>query len=51
MSSSREKYAEQIAAILAEWSSNLLQYPHQSRALSEFLAADFIATSLMPADR
>lgn len=45
-----EKYAEQIAAILAEWSSNLLQYPHQSRALSEFLAADFIATSLMPAE-
>ncbi len=43
-----EKYAEQIAAILAEWSGELLHSPHESRVLSKFLAADFIATSLVP---
>ena len=45
-----EKYADQIAEILAEWSAGLLQSPQQTRAVAKRLAADFSGTSLQPAE-
>src|SRR5580700_4458536 len=41
-----EKYQDQIAAILAEWSSNWLQSPRDMRAIEKVLASDFSASSL-----
>ena len=41
-----EKYQYQIAAILAEWSSNWLQSPRDMRAIEKVLASDFSASSL-----
>ncbi len=40
-----EKYQDQIAAILAEWSAALLQSPQDVRAVEKSLAPDFSGTS------
>jgi tetratricopeptide (TPR) repeat protein len=45
-----EKYADQIAAILAQWSASLLQSPRETQAIARVLAADFSATSLQPSE-
>ena len=45
-----EKYADQIAAILAEWSASLLQSPRETRAIAKALAADF-SGDIAPARR
>jgi len=45
-----EKYADQIAAILAEWSASLLRSPGEAQALAKSLAADFSGVSLQPAE-
>ena len=45
-----EKYADEIAAILAEWSAGLLQSPQETRALAKVLADDFSGTSPQPAE-
>ena len=45
-----EKYADQIAAILAEWSSSLLQSPQDMRAIGKVLTSDFSGSSLRPAE-
>ena len=44
-----EKYADQIGAILAEWSVSLLRSPREAQAFAKVLAADF-ATSLLPSE-
>ncbi|MGC2197806.1 MAG: FG-GAP-like repeat-containing protein [Terriglobales bacterium] len=41
-----EKYADQIAAILAEWSASLRKSPQDTRALENALAKDFTGASL-----
>jgi tetratricopeptide (TPR) repeat protein/thiol-disulfide isomerase/thioredoxin len=43
-----EKYQDQIAEILAEWSSSLLQSSNDMRALEKVLTPDFSATPLRP---
>src|SRR5258708_23401136 len=43
-----EKYHDQIAASLAQWSTSLLQSPQEVRALEKVLAADFSGSSLRP---
>jgi hypothetical protein len=45
-----EKYADQIAAILAEWTSSLLRSPQDVRAIEKILAPDFAGSSLGPAE-
>jgi tetratricopeptide (TPR) repeat protein/peroxiredoxin len=45
-----EKYADQIAAILAEWSSSLLRSPRETEAIAKALAADFSGAALQPAE-
>ncbi len=45
-----EKYHDQIAAILAEWSSSLLRSPQEVRAIEGVLAPEFLASSLLPVD-
>ncbi len=45
-----EKYHDQIAAILAEWSSSLLQSPQDVHAVERVLTPDFSGSSLRPAD-
>jgi len=45
-----EKYADEIAAILAGWSASLLQSPRETQAIAKALAADFSAASLQPAE-
>jgi len=45
-----EKYQDQIAAILAEWSSTLLQSPQDVRAIEKVLAPDFSGSSPLPLD-
>jgi tetratricopeptide (TPR) repeat protein len=45
-----EKYADQIAAILAEWSSSLLRSPQETNAIAKALAADFSGAVLQPAE-
>ena len=45
-----EKYHDQIAAILAEWSSSLLRSPQEVRAFENVLAPDFSGSSLRPGD-
>jgi Tfp pilus assembly protein PilF/peroxiredoxin len=45
-----EKYHDQIAASLAQWSTSLLQSPQDVRALGKILAADFSGSSLRPGD-
>ena len=43
-----EKYAERIAATLAEWSAKLLRFPQDTTAIQRVLAAEFLASSLRP---
>ena len=45
-----EKYHDHIAAILAEWSSDLLQSPQDVRAIETVITPDFSGTSLQPVD-
>jgi tetratricopeptide (TPR) repeat protein/peroxiredoxin len=45
-----EKYHDQIAAILAEWSSCLLRSPQEVSAVEKVLAPDFSGSSLRPVD-
>ena len=45
-----EKYADQIAAILAEWSASLLRSPRDVQAVAKTLAADFSGTSPRPTE-
>jgi Tfp pilus assembly protein PilF/peroxiredoxin len=45
-----EKYADQIARILAEWSAGLLQSPLETQAIARGLAEDFSGGSLQAAD-
>jgi tetratricopeptide (TPR) repeat protein len=42
-----EKYADQIDAILVDWSASLLQSPHATEAFAKTLAADFSGASLV----
>ena len=43
-----EKYADQIAVILAEWSAGLLRSPQDVGAIERSLAADFSGVSFRP---
>ena len=43
-----EKYADEIAVILAQWSSGLLQSPLNVSAIEKVLAPDFSGSSLRP---
>jgi tetratricopeptide (TPR) repeat protein/peroxiredoxin len=43
-----EKYYDQIAAILAQWSASLLQSPPDFQVFAKTLAADFSGTPLRP---
>ena len=45
-----EKYAEQIALILARWSTNLLDSHLQLSAIAASLTGDFAGSSLLPAE-
>ena len=45
-----EKYADEIAAIFAQWSSGLLQSPQNIEAIEEALAPNFTGSSLWPAE-
>ncbi len=45
-----EKHVDQIAAILAQWSSGLLQSPQNVRAVENVLLPTFSGASLQPAD-
>jgi tetratricopeptide (TPR) repeat protein len=45
-----EKYADQIAAILAEWSAGLLRSPHETDPVAKVLAAGFSGAALQPAE-
>ena len=47
----REKYADQIAALLAAWSAGLLRSPRDLKAVQEVLAPDFSGSSLRPVIR
>ena len=43
-----EEYADQIAQILGEWSTGLLDSPNNTQALAKCLAQDFAGTSFQP---
>jgi tetratricopeptide (TPR) repeat protein/peroxiredoxin len=45
-----EKYHDQIAAILAEWSASLLQSPQEAHAVEKVFARDFTGSSLRPVE-
>src|SRR5580704_17911554 len=45
-----EKYHEQIAAMLAEWSAGLLESPPRTQAIENVLSPGFLGTSLRPAE-
>ncbi len=45
-----EKYHDQIAVILAEWSAGLLQSPLQVQAIEKVLSADFAGSSMIPVE-
>lgn len=45
-----EKYAEQIFAILAEWSAGLLRSPGEAQAIRKVLGTDFSGASLQPTE-
>src|SRR5229473_4621482 len=45
-----EKYHDQIAASLAQWSSSLLQSPQEMRVLERVLAHDFSGSSPQPVE-
>jgi tetratricopeptide (TPR) repeat protein len=42
-----EKYQDRIAAILTEWSSQLLRSPQETAALGKVMAAGFLGSSLL----
>ena len=43
-----EKYHDQVAAILGEWSSSWLRSPQETHAVEKVLASDFSGASLRP---
>jgi tetratricopeptide (TPR) repeat protein/peroxiredoxin len=45
-----EKYADQIAAILAQWSSGLLHSPQDVSAVEKVLLSNFSGSSMRPVD-
>ncbi|HXZ41345.1 MAG TPA: hypothetical protein VEG68_11450, partial [Terriglobales bacterium] len=45
-----EKYADEIAAIFANWSTGLLQASQDVQAIEKVLASNFSGVSLRPAD-
>ena len=45
-----EKYAEEISAILGEWSAGLLRTPRSTQLIKALLSRDFRGPSLSPAD-
>ncbi len=45
-----EKYAEQIAAILADWTASLLRSPRDTSTIGKVLAASFSGMSLKPVE-
>jgi len=45
-----EKYADQIAAILAQWSTGLLQSPQDVEAIEKVLASNFSGGALRPVE-
>ncbi len=45
-----EKYADQIAAILGEWTASLLRSPRETLAIGKVLATNFSGTSLKPVE-
>ena len=45
-----EKYADEIASILGEWSAGLLRSPREPEAIAKVLAPDFHGASLQPAE-
>ena len=45
-----EKYHDQIAAILADWSANLLESPQRVRAVEKVLSPGFLGSSLREAE-
>ncbi len=45
-----EKYQDQVAAILAEWSSSLLESPLDMHAVEKVLTSDFLGCSLSPVE-
>jgi len=46
-----EKYHDQIAAILAEWSSAWLRSPQELRAVEKVLAPDFVGSTMLQVDK
>jgi tetratricopeptide (TPR) repeat protein/peroxiredoxin len=45
-----EKYADQIAAILAEWGASLLRSPGETQVIAKVLTDDFTGAPLQPAE-
>jgi tetratricopeptide (TPR) repeat protein/peroxiredoxin len=45
-----EKYVDEIAAILAEWSAGLLESPQHVQPIEEVLTVDFVGSSLQPVE-
>ncbi len=45
-----EKFADQIAATVAQWSASLLQSPRETQSLARVLAPDFLGTALQPTE-
>jgi len=45
-----EKYADQIAAVLGDWSAGLLESPQNVQAVAKALSADFSGSSLRPVE-
>jgi tetratricopeptide (TPR) repeat protein len=43
-----ERYADQIAAILQQWSTSLRKSPQDTRAIDQSLASEFVGSSLRP---
>jgi tetratricopeptide (TPR) repeat protein/peroxiredoxin len=46
----KEKYQDQIAATLAEWSAGFLKFPLDARAVERILTADFSAAAFRPVE-
>jgi len=45
-----EKYADEIAAVLARWNAGLLTYPHNLTEIEKVLAPDFRGASPLPVE-
>ncbi|HEX3820641.1 MAG TPA: hypothetical protein VHW45_09920, partial [Candidatus Sulfotelmatobacter sp.] len=45
-----EKYADQLATVIATWSASLLQNAHDTAVIEQHLAPNFSGTSPTPAD-